>query len=76
MGLTDEEIKQGVRLLKPIPHRLELIRGANGLIMIDDAFNSNIKGSKSALEVLASFNNHKKIIVTPGMVELGEKQYE
>ncbi len=76
LGLSDEEIKQGVRLLKPIPHRLELIPGANGLVMIDDAFNSNIKGAKSALEVLANFKDHKKILVTPGMVELGEKQYE
>jgi UDP-N-acetylmuramoyl-tripeptide--D-alanyl-D-alanine ligase len=76
LGLTDEEIKQGVRLLQPIPHRLELIRGANGLIIIDDAFNSNIKGAKSALDTLASFKNRKKILVTPGMVELGDKQYE
>lgn len=76
LGLTDEEIKQGVRLLKPIPHRLELIHGANGLIMIDDAFNSNIKGAKSALETLSNFKNRKKILVTPGMVELGDKQYE
>lgn len=76
LGLTDEEIKQGVRLLKPIPHRLELIHGANGLIMIDDAFNSNVKGAKSALEILSTFKNRKKILVTPGMVELGDKQYE
>ena len=76
LGLTDEEIRQGVRLLKPIPHRLELIQGANGLIMIDDAFNSNVKGAKSALEILATFQNRKKILVTPGMVELGDKQYE
>lgn len=76
LDLTDEEIKQGVRFLKPIPHRLELIPGKNGVIVIDDAFNSNVKGAKSALEVLASFKTHKKILVTPGMVELGDKQYE
>lgn len=76
LGLNDEEIKLGIRLLKPVPHRLELIQGGNGSIIIDDAFNSNVRGAKSALEVLKSFNQRKKILITPGMVELGDKQYE
>ena len=63
-------------MLKPVPHRLELIQGGNGSIIIDDAFNANVKGSASALEVLKSFKERKKILVTPGMVELGDKQYE
>lgn len=76
LGLNDEQIKLGIRMLKPVPHRLELIQGGNGSIIIDDAFNANIKGSKAALEVLKSFKERKKILVTPGMVELGDKQYE
>ena len=44
--------------------------------MIDDAFNSNLEGAKSAVEVLGSFEKGKRMLITPGMVELGEKEYE
>lgn len=64
-----EEVKQ-------VNHRLNLVENPNGLIVIDDAFNSNPDGAKAALEVLSSFKDRRKIIVTPGMVELGEKQFE
>ena len=43
--------------------------------MIDDAFNSNPHGAAAAVEVLSSFEG-RKIIVTPGMVEFGERQDE
>jgi UDP-N-acetylmuramoyl-tripeptide--D-alanyl-D-alanine ligase len=43
--------------------------------VIDDSYNSNPQGAKMALEILSSFDGYK-IIITPGMVELGEKQYE
>lgn len=46
------------------------------MTIIDDAFNSNPTGSKMALEVLSGFNEGKRIIVTPGMIELGEHQAE
>lgn len=75
-GLTLQEIKIALKDLKPIPHRLQLIKNSNGIIIIDDAFNSNPVGAKMALEVLASFKGGKKILVTPGLVELGEIEYE
>ena len=65
---------QKVRTLKPIEHRLEL-RKYYDITLIDDAFNSNPVGSSMALDVL-SLMPGKKIIVTPGMIELGEKEYE
>jgi len=76
LGLSKEEIKTGVRFLKPVPHRLELKQNPNGSITIDDAYNSNSKGAKMALDVLSNFKNRQKIIVTPGIVDLGEKQEE
>ena len=72
MQLTDEQIKMGIRYLKPVPHRLELIKKSNGLTIIDDAYNSNIKGAKKALETLKLFEQKTKILVTPGIVDLGE----
>ena len=73
LGLSEEEIIIGVRSLRPVPHRLELITKPNGSLVIDDAYNSNIQGAKMALDVLASFEGRKKILVTPGIVDLGEE---
>lgn len=76
MGLNFEEIKQGIQKIEPIPHRLNIINPGTGIIIIDDAFNSNPIGAKAALEVLSQFKDGRKIIVTPGMVELGEREEE
>lgn len=75
LGLTKEEIIRGVSKIEPIPHRLQILPTNNGTIVIDDAFNSNPVGSKMALDVLSKFVG-RKIIITPGMVELGEEEYE
>ncbi|MEX1063233.1 MAG: UDP-N-acetylmuramoyl-tripeptide--D-alanyl-D-alanine ligase [Balneolaceae bacterium] len=61
--------------LEPVEHRLEMKR-QGGLLIIDDAFNSNPVGAKNAVEILASFGSGRKIIITPGMVELGDIQDE
>lgn len=77
LGLNQDEIKAGIRFLKPVPHRLELKRNPNGLTIIDDAYNSNIKGAKMAVKTLGNFQGKTRILVTPGIVDLGEfaKQY-
>jgi len=75
LGLSKEQIEKGVAKIEPIEHRLQLISNPNGSIVIDDAFNSNPEGSKMALDVLKSFEG-RKIIITPGMVELGKKEIE
>lgn len=76
LGLSEEEIVTGIRFLKPVTHRLELKKNPNGAIIIDDAYNSNIKGAKMALQVLSNFKNRKRILITPGIVDLGEKSEE
>ena len=74
LGLTIEQLQMGVLKVKPIEHRLELKRYGD-INIIDDAYNSNPVGSKMALDVL-NLMLGKKIIVTPGMIELGSEQYE
>lgn len=59
--------------MKPVEHRLEL-KQQNGFLIIDDAFNSNPVGAKSAVDVLSTFEGGKKIIITPGMIELGDSE--
>ena len=56
-------------------HRLQLIPGAGGVTIIDDAFNANPVGAQAALDVLRDFPG-RRLIVTPGLVEQGEKEYE
>ncbi|MGN0468411.1 MAG: UDP-N-acetylmuramoyl-tripeptide--D-alanyl-D-alanine ligase [Acutalibacteraceae bacterium] len=74
LGISLAELKGQVRKLEGVPHRLELSE-KNGVTIIDDAYNSNPSGTKAALEALSLFDGFK-ILVTPGMVELGEKQDE
>lgn len=74
LGLTYEEMKNGVYSIKAIEHRLELKKYKN-VTIIDDAYNSNPVGSKMALDVL-NLMPGMKIVVTPGMIELKEKQYD
>lgn len=70
-GVEAERIVAAVAAAQPVEHRLQLLDGG----VIDDAYNSNPVGAKNALDVLACFEG-KKIIITPGFVELGsiEKQ--
>lgn len=75
LGLSKEQIARGVSKIEPVEHRLQVLPNQNGTIVIDDAFNSNPIGSKMALDVLKNFDG-RKIIITPGMVELGEKEIE
>ncbi len=75
-GMTLEEIRTAIANVEPVPHRLQLTAGAGGVTIIDDSFNSNPVGAKAALEVLTEIGDGKKVLVTPGMVELGEKEYE
>ena len=72
LGLSLEEIASGISKLEAITHRLQLIDHGTGVLVIDDAFNSNPDGAKAALDVLNSFTDRRKVIVTPGMVELGD----
>lgn len=75
LGLSIKQISEGISKLKPIPHRLELIK-QNDVIILDDAYNSSVEGSRAALEVLNMFSGGKKMVVTPGLVELGSKEKE
>ena len=72
LGMSLEEIARGISKLEAVEHRLQLIDQGTGVLVIDDAFNSNPAGAKAALDVLNSFIDRRKIIVTPGMIELGE----
>ncbi len=74
LGMTDEEIARGERAIKPVPHRLELIENpATGISVIDDSYNGNPDGVREAIKALARFEGRRKIYLTPGLVEAGDR---
>ena len=76
LNVPAKAISVGIKKLQPVTHRLSIRRIGSGITILDDAFNSNPVGAKMAVEVLGQMEGSRKIIVTPGMVELGDKTYE
>lgn len=76
LGVGENDIKFAIGSLKPTEHRLELKNYTNGSLLIDDAYNSNPEGCLEAVRVLGSFAGKRKILVTPGLIELGAREYD
>ena len=70
LGIEPKKIKEAVEILEQVEHRLEA-KVINGYNFIDDAFNSNPSGCMFALKTL-SLMPGKRVIVTPGLIDLGE----
>lgn len=73
-GVSLANLKASVRRIQPVAHRMQMTQHGN-VTIIDDAYNSNPVGSKAAVETLAMFDG-VRILVTPGMVELGKDENE
>ena len=71
LGISLEKIKFAASEVKAVAHRLELLYNGDDVI-IDDAYNGNEAGSQNALEVLSKFSPRIRVLITPGIVELGE----
>lgn len=76
MGVPVEKIRYAVSHIEQVEHRLSMKHTHGGVTIIDDAFNSNPSGSAMALDVLAMMKGGRRIVVTPGMIELGDRQSE
>jgi UDP-N-acetylmuramoyl-tripeptide--D-alanyl-D-alanine ligase len=71
-----QDLRSSIESLEPVEHRLQLLKGAGGITVIDDAYNSNPDGAAAALEVLSAMPARRRVVVTPGMIELGDRQFE
>ena len=79
LGMEHNDIKAALANVSQIKHRLEVKQQVDGTIIIDDAFNSNPPGFRSAVHVMRVLADHTKgrgILVTPGIVELGSAHDE
>ncbi len=74
LGISEDNIQKALKEIEPTPHRLQKIE-AGGKIIIDDSFNGNIDGMKEAFE-LAKLHSGRKVLITPGLVEVDEKLNE
>ncbi|MBO5787043.1 MAG: UDP-N-acetylmuramoyl-tripeptide--D-alanyl-D-alanine ligase [Bacteroidaceae bacterium] len=76
LGVPANKQKNAIARLQPVEHRLSM-KVANGITVLDDAYNSNPQGAKMSLEVLKNFavgEGNKRIVITPGFVEMGARQ--
>ncbi len=77
LGIEPARIAEGLASVQPPPHRLQPIHNRQaGIVVIDDAYNSNPDGAAAALEVLGEHQAKRRLLVTPGMVELGGLEAE
>lgn len=75
LGVHPEIILASLRDIRPVSNRLEVV-DCGAFMQINDAYNSNPMGFRYALEVLRDLPGRRKVVVTPGMIELGDKSYE
>ena len=76
LGVPVNKQKNAIARLQPVEHRLSM-KVSNGITVLDDAYNSNPQGAKMALGVLKGFTvgeGNKRIVITPGFVEMGTRQ--
>ena len=80
VGVPDRTIAQRLPTIPTAKNRRTIERGSTGATYIDDTYNSNPAGARAALETLRQHadatNANHIVLVTPGMVELGDRQFE
>ncbi|TXE81537.1 UDP-N-acetylmuramoyl-tripeptide--D-alanyl-D-alanine ligase [Campylobacter peloridis] len=72
LGIKLENITKSVSNLKAVEHRLQVISKEPKFI-IDDGFNGNFKGMSQSYELCKSYQG-RKVLVTPGIVEVNEEE--
>jgi len=77
LGLTTQEIDNGLKKIKTPAHRLQpVLNREKNILVIDDSYNGNPDGVEEAIKTLALFKKRRKIFLTPGLVEIGSKSRE
>jgi UDP-N-acetylmuramoyl-tripeptide--D-alanyl-D-alanine ligase len=72
LGLTNKQIEEGIRKVKPYEHRMQPYT-INGAWIIDDTYNGNLEGIKAGTALLKELDAKRKIYVTPGLVDQGRE---
>jgi UDP-N-acetylmuramoyl-tripeptide--D-alanyl-D-alanine ligase len=78
VGVPADAVARALATVPPVPNRAALEPLSTGALAVDDTFNSNPAGCRAALATLCrhATEGAKRVVVTPGMVELGPVQAE
>lgn len=75
LGVEPDTVARRLRSIPSVANRLAQGTSPSGVVVVDDTFNSNPAGARAALEALAAVPaSGRRVVVTPGMVELGGRQ--
>ncbi|MGQ0848344.1 MAG: Mur ligase family protein [Actinomycetota bacterium] len=75
--VSDAEVAARLPTLPGTAHRRQIIKSELGFTIVDDTYNANPAGALAALTTLQQIEpNGRRVVVTPGMVELGSRQVE
>ncbi len=76
LGVSPREAAERLGTAPGAKNRLEAVTAPSGAVVLDDTFNSNPAGAQRALDLLAVSGapTGRKVLITPGMVELGDRQ--
>jgi UDP-N-acetylmuramoyl-tripeptide--D-alanyl-D-alanine ligase len=75
LGADPGDLVARIERIAPVPNRLTVASAPSGVLVVDDTYNANPAGASAALELLASLPvDGRRVVVTPGMVELGTRQ--
>ena len=72
LGLSPEQIASGLSLIRPVPGRMNVLKGIEGTIIIDDTYNSSPVAASSALQALYSLQVPQRVAILGTMNELGD----
>lgn len=74
-GVSYENMKKGLQALEMTKMRMEIVKTAAGLTVINDAYNASPTSVRATLDLLTSLTGYeKKIVVLADMLELGEQE--
>jgi UDP-N-acetylmuramoyl-tripeptide--D-alanyl-D-alanine ligase len=71
LGMSLAEIARAARAIEPLEGTMRPHPGIRGTTLIDDTYSANPDGVLAALEYLRRVPAHRRVMVTPGILELG-----
>lgn len=70
-GMTKDEIISGIKNVRAVPGRMNLLKGIKDSVIIDDTYNSSPLAAQSAIRELYKLDAASKVAVLGSMNELG-----
>ena len=71
-----EEIKKACKNLKMEKGRMNIFKTKSGATIIDDSYNATPTAFREALDFLQNYNSPYKVVITPGIIELGKESHQ